>query len=115
MGVFCTPIKASDADSAQENPRWRCGISQIILSPPLKKKLAFLFPELSDNHIDIVIMLASGVTIEDIAFVRNISDSTVRKYLKEAMVSFDLFSLQSLRSLVQVRLLLGIFDYASGA
>jgi DNA-binding NarL/FixJ family response regulator len=79
-------------------------VSNNLLPSDVISTLEFVFPELSKKQIEVVAMFSSGVGVEDIALSRHASVTSTKKLLNRAMKAFDVYSMQSLRSIFQTRL-----------
>ncbi|GFN47304.1 MULTISPECIES: helix-turn-helix transcriptional regulator [Candidatus Regiella] len=69
-----------------------------------------VFSELSVAQSETVLLFAIGIPYEDIADFRHISVKSVRRHLHESMKKLSIFSLNSLRSVIIIRLFLFTFN-----
>ena len=70
----------------------------------MKADLKDIFPELSEKQMEATLMFSSGMSISEIALFRNVSETSIKRVLRAAMTDFSVFSLNSLRAIVQTRI-----------
>ena len=79
-------------------------MSYVFLCDQMTSILEDIFPELSTKQVETAIMYSSGVSIDDIALSRHTSVTSTKKMLNRSMEALNVFSLQSLRVVMQTRL-----------
>ena len=75
-----------------------------IVNSVITTDLKDIFPELSEKQLEVTLIYSSGMSISDIAFSQSVSETTIKKLLRVAMTCFSVFSLSSLRAVVQTRI-----------